>query len=297
MTKNIFEGTGVALVTPFRKDSSIDFKSLEKIVNHVIEKGVDYLVVLGTTAETPALSEDEKRAIVDFIKEINRARVPFVLGMGGNNTSSLINSISNTDFSGVDGILSVAPYYNKPSQEGLYQHFRQVATASPVPVILYNVPGRTGSNISAKTCLRLAHDFKGQIVAVKEASGDIEQVMDILREKPETFTLLSGDDALAYSLIGLGGKGVISVIANAYPYEYSTMIRLALEGKNTEALGYQYQLIPVIKALFKEGNPAGVKGFMSMQGLLDNNLRLPLIPASKELMKEIQAILEVPVKL
>ncbi len=297
MVKNIFEGTGVALVTPFRKDSSIDFKSLEKIVNHVIEKGVNYLVVLGTTAETPSLSEDEKRAIVDFVKEINSGRVPFLLGMGGNNTSSLINSISNTDFTGVDGILSVAPYYNKPSQEGIYQHFRNVATASPVPVILYNVPGRTGSNITAQTCLRLAHNFKGQIVAVKEASGDLEQVMDILREKPEGFSVLSGDDALAYSLVGLGGKGVISVIANAYPGEYSTMIRLALEGKNPEALSYQYQLIPVIKALFREGNPAGVKGFMSLQGLLENNLRLPLVPASKELMKEIQGILEIPVKL
>ena len=292
MLNSKFTGTGVALVTPFRNDGSIDFKSLEQHVNRVIEEGVNYLVALGTTAETPVLTKDEKATIVAFIKEINDERVPLVVGLGGNNTSALIDSIGNMDFKGIDAILSVAPYYNKPSQEGIYLHFKEIAVTSPVPVILYNVPGRTSSNINADTTVRLAENFKNQIIAIKEASGDFSQIMKIIKNKPKDFLVLSGEDALSFPMITLGGKGVISVIANAYPSEYSEMIKLALDHKIEEARELHYKLLPVIDAMFAEGNPAGVKAFLNARKYMDNNLRLPLIPASNSLMKEIQEIVK-----
>ncbi|HYW96932.1 MAG TPA: 4-hydroxy-tetrahydrodipicolinate synthase [Bacteroidales bacterium] len=288
MTKSIFKGTGVALATPFRNDGSIDFSALKKLVNHVIENGVDYLVVLGTTGETPVLSRDEKRALVDFVHEVNNGRCPVVMGIGGNDTTSVINSIRETDFQSIDAILSVAPYYNKPGQEGLYLHFRKIAEASPVPVILYNVPGRTGSNISADTTLRLAHDSSRQIIAVKEASGNFAQVTAILKDMPDSFMVISGDDAIALPLISLGASGVISVIANAYPGEFSKMIRLALGNNIEEAREIYYKLMPVFDMLFTEGNPAGLKAFLEVMGISQNHLRLPLVPVSDNLYEKIR---------
>lgn len=295
MTKSIFKGTGVALATPFRNDGSIDFNALKKLVNHVIEKGVDYLVVLGTTGETPVLSKDEKSALVDFVKEVNDGRCPVVMGMGGNNTASVINAIRETDFQGIDAILSVAPYYNKPGQEGLYLHFKKIAEASPVPVILYNVPGRTGSNISADTTLRLAHDFSKQIIAVKEASGNFSQVTAILKDMPDSFMVISGDDAIALPLISLGASGVISVIANAYPGEFAKMIRLALGNNIEEAREIYYKLMPVFDMLFTEGNPAGLKAFLEVMGISQNNLRLPLVPVSESLYEKIRSFVKAEV--
>ncbi len=289
MKKTIFKGTGVALATPFRNDGSVDFNALKKLVNHVTGNGVDYLVVLGTTGEAPVLSKDEKNAIVDFVKEVNDGKLPVVLGMGGNSTSAVLNSIMETDFTGIDAILSVAPYYNKPGQEGMYQHFRSIAEASPVPVILYNVPGRTGSNISAETVVRLANKFKNQIIGVKEASGNLQQVMGIIKDKPEKFLVISGDDAITLPLIALGASGVISVIANAYPGEFSTLVRMALANKAEEARKLQYALMPVFDMLFAEGNPAGLKAFLEQMGLAQNNLRLPLVPVSKGLYEKIKA--------
>ncbi len=288
MTKPIFKGTGVALATPFRNDGSIDFNALKKLVNYVTEKGVDYLVVLGTTGETPVLSPDEKNAIVDMVKEVNDGRLPVVMGIGGNSTSAVKTCIMETDFTGIDAILSVAPYYNKPGQEGMYQHFKSIAEASPVPVILYNVPGRTGSNISAETTLRLASKFRNQIVAIKEASGNLQQVMAIIKDKPEKFLVLSGDDASALPLISMGASGVISVIANAYPGEFSRLVALALEDKFTEARKIHYSLLPVYDMLFAEGNPSGLKAFLDVMGIAQNNLRLPLTTVSKGLYEKIR---------
>ncbi len=288
MTQSIFKGTGVALATPFRNDGSIDFNALEKLVSHVIKNGVNYLVVLGTTGETPVLSTDEKNAVVDFIRELNDGKLPVVVGIGGNSTSSVVNTIMETDCTGIDAILSVAPYYNKPGQEGLYRHFKSIAEASPRPVILYNVPGRTGSNISSATTLRLAKDFSGQIVAVKEASGNLQQVMAILKDKPGDFALISGDDALTFPLTTLGGSGAISVIANAFPSHFSRMVSNALEGNLDEARKLHYELFPAYNMLFEEGNPAGVKAFLEVMGIVKNNLRLPLTPVSKELYEKIK---------
>jgi 4-hydroxy-tetrahydrodipicolinate synthase len=292
MPEKKIKGTGVAIVTPFRKDGSVDFKSLEKLVNFLISKGVDYLVVLGTTGETPVLSKDEKQAIVNQVIEVNNKRVPIIQGLGGNNTLELLNALQNCNFEGVDALLSVTPYYNKPGQEGLYQHYKLIAQASPLPVILYNVPGRTGTNLSAETTLRLAKDFGKQLVAVKEASGNIPQIMNILKDKPQTFQLISGDDALTFPIISLGGSGVISVAANAFPGEFSTMVRLMLDEKNAEARKIHYKMLPIIELLFAEGSPTGVKAFLDVMGIVPNYLRLPLIPASKELYKKIELSLK-----
>jgi 4-hydroxy-tetrahydrodipicolinate synthase len=288
MSKPRITGTGVALATPFRSDGSIDFKSLSKLVNHVIEGGVEYLVVLGTTGETPVLSKDEKLAVVDFVLECNNGRVPVVLGIGGNHTSAVLDSLKSTKTDGIEAILSVSPYYNKPNQEGIFQHFRSVAETSPLPVVIYNVPGRTGSNIAAETCLRLARDFRGQIIGVKEASGNIPQVMAILKDKPVDFHVISGDDALTFPIISLGGSGVISVVANAYAREFSDMVRYALSGNYAEARKLHYKLLPMIDAMFAEGSPAGLKAFLNAMGIIPNNLRLPLVPVSKELGKKIE---------
>ena len=285
-----FSGTGVAIITPFNSDLSIDYKSLEKQIEHLISNNINYLVVLGTTGESVTQSESEKDELVRFIKEKVNKRVPIVLGMGSNNTQALVEKIKKTDFSGIDAILSVAPYYNKPTQEGLYQHFKAISEASPLPIILYNVPGRTSSNLSAKTTLRLAHDFKN-IVAVKEASGDFSQVMYILKDKPEYFAVISGEDALTLPLISAGVSGVISVVANALPKEFSEMVQLALNDNFTEAKKIHYKLLEFIDTLFVEGNPAGVKEALSIKGITKNHLRLPLVPVSKETHQKLKDLL------
>ncbi len=292
MSDKKFIGTGVAIVTPFRKDGSVDFKSLEKLVNFLINKGVDYLVVLGTTGETPVLTKDEKQAIVNQVIEVTNKRVPLVQGLGGNNTMEIASALQSSVFEGIDAILSVTPYYNKPGQEGLYQHYKALALVSPLPLILYNVPGRTGTNLSAETALRLAKEFTRQIIGVKEASANLPQVMNIIKDKPSTFKLISGDDAITFPLIGLGGSGVISVVANAFPAEFSSMVRLMLDGKTSEARKIHYKMLPVIDLVFAEGNPTGVKAFLDVLGIVPNYLRLPLIPASKELYKKVELSLK-----
>ena len=289
MAEKKITGTGVAIVTPFRKDGSVNFKSLEKLVNFLITNGVDYLVVLGTTGETPVLTKDEKQAIVNQVIEVNNKRVPIIQGLGGNNTLEMVNSLKNCSFEGIDALLSVTPYYNKPGQEGLYQHYKAIVQASPLPVILYNVPGRTGTNLSAETTLRLAVEFPRQIVAVKEASSNLPQIMNILKDKPASFQLVSGDDALTFPLISLGGSGVISVVANAFPAEFSSMVRLMLEGKTNEARKIHYKMLPIIDLVFAEGSPTGIKAFLDVMGIAPNYLRLPLVPASKDLYRKIES--------
>ncbi|MGC9344928.1 MAG: 4-hydroxy-tetrahydrodipicolinate synthase [Bacteroidales bacterium] len=290
MNGSIFTGTGVALVTPFDTHGELDLPSLKNTVKHVLKGKVDYLVALGTTAETSTLSDDEKNIVVKTILETAGGKVPVVMGVGGNNTEALVKKIQTTDFTGIDAILSVAPWYNKPTQDGIYLHFAKVAEASPVPVILYNVPGRTSSNISARTCIRLAYDFEGKIAGVKEASGNFSQIMEIIANKPDVFHVISGEDALTYPMITLGGSGVISVIANAYPEEYSSMVRYALSGELEQARKIHYPLLPLIDAMFEEGNPAGVKAFMKLKGILDDNLRLPLVKVSSHLREKIHVL-------
>ena len=282
-----FKGTGVAIVTPFKNDSSIDFSALGRVVNHVIKGGLNYIVVLGTTGESVTITKDEKKALVCFMKESIDNRVPLVVGIGGNNTQEVVNQIRNTDLTNVDGILSVAPYYNKPNQHGLYLHFKAIATSSPVPVILYNVPGRTCSDISAETCLKLAHDFEN-IVAVKEASGDMEKVMKIVKGKPENFSVISGNDMDTLPIVALGGSGVISVLANAFPAHCSEMVTHSLKLNFKAAREIQFRFLEMIELLFADGNPAGVKAMLSIMNLCQNNLRLPLVPVSKPIYTRIQ---------
>jgi 4-hydroxy-tetrahydrodipicolinate synthase len=290
MSKN-FTGTGVAVVTPFKTDTSIDFKALERVVSHIINGGVDYLVVLGTTSEAVTLSPEEKEAVVSYVKEINNGRLPIVLGMGGNNTHQVENDIRSTDFEGIDGILSVAPYYNKPGQKGIYQHFKAISSASPVPVMLYNVPGRTSSNISADTCLKLAWDFDN-IVAVKEASGDLTQVMNIVSRAPAGFQVISGDDLLTLPMIALGCTGVVSVLANAFPKEWSEMTDLALKSKNRQAADIHYKYLEMIGLLFEDGNPAGIKSVLNCLNLCQNTVRLPLTPVSRNTSTRISTLIQ-----
>jgi 4-hydroxy-tetrahydrodipicolinate synthase len=275
-----FKGTGVALITPFRNDDSVDFKALSKLVEYQLTNGVDYIVVLGTTGESVTLTNDEKHAIIEAVIEAVDKRVPIVVGIGGNNTQEIINKIKSCDFSDIDGILSVSPYYNKPSQTGIFEHYKAIASSSPLPVIIYNVPGRTASNITAETTLKLANEFKN-IVAVKEASGNLVQIMDIINNKPKDFMVISGDDAWAYSIVCLGGNGVISVIANAFPKEFSEMINLALDKKIQQSRVIHYQLIDIINSLFADGSPAGVKAALSIKKLANNHLRLPLVPVNQ----------------
>lgn len=286
-----FNGTGVALITPFRKDKSIDFAALGKLVEHVISNKCDYLVMMGTTSENPTLQKDEKSAVINHIIETAGNRVPIVVGIGGNNTQAIVDTINETDFSNIDGILSVAPYYNKPLQEGIYQHFREIARVAPVPVILYNVPGRTSSNILAETTLRLANEFSN-IVAVKEASGNMSQIMQIVKNKPTHFSVLSGDDAITLPLISIGVSGVISVVANAYPFEFSEMVRLARANKFDEAYVYHYKLLDFIENLFVEGNPGGIKAALKELKICDNFLRLPLIPVSEKTQKKLISLMQ-----
>ncbi|PKQ63881.1 4-hydroxy-tetrahydrodipicolinate synthase [Labilibaculum filiforme] len=280
MTINKFRGTGVALVTPFKKNGRVDYNALSKIVDFQIENGVNYLVVMGTTAEVATLSDDEKLSVINHIIEVNAKRVPLVVGFGGNCTQTIVQQIEDfSEFDEIDAILSVAPYYNKPNQKGLFLHYKAIANVSPVPVILYNVPGRTGVNINAETCLKLASKIEN-IIGIKEASGNMEQIMSILKDKPNDFLVISGDDSITYPLISLGACGVISVLGNAFPKEWSSMVKLALEGKNEEALAIHYKLFDVIKNIFTEGNPAGIKAILNSKNLCENHLRLPLTPIS-----------------
>jgi len=281
MSQKSFNGTGVAIVTPFRNDSSIDFKSLEKILEHIISGGVDYVVVLGTTGESVTLSKDEKKAVINYVIDTVDKRIPVVVGIGGNNTQEILNTISATEYDNVDAILSVSPYYNKPSQQGIYLHFKAIATASPVPVIIYNVPGRTGSNITAETTLKLAGEFNN-IAAVKEASGNFAQIMQIIKYKPKNFQVISGDDAITLPMIAVGASGVISVVANAFPKEFSAMVNFALKGDLAKANALHYKLLDIINALFEEGSPSGVKAVLEILKFARNNVRLPLAPVSEK---------------
>lgn len=287
--KNPFIGTGVALITPFRKQETIDFSKLEPLINNIISNGVDYIVALGTTSEAATMTETERRALQDFIIETVGGRVPIMLGLGGNNTLAVRDTIANTNFDGVSGILSVAPYYNKPNQRGLAQHFKQIAEASPVPVIIYNVPGRTGVNIQAETTLQLAAECPN-IIGIKEASGNISQVMQILRNKPEKFMVISGDDSLTYPMMNMGASGVISVLANALPKEMSSMVKYALKGDVKKALPLHFRMLPLMNAIFDEGNPTGIKALMEIQGQIGNTLRMPLVKSSKQLYNKISAL-------
>lgn len=289
--QNKLRGMGVALVTPFKQDGDIDFDALKRLVEYQITNGTDYLVVLGTTAETPTLTEEEKEAVIQTVVSTVHGRVPLVLGMGGNNTQSLVNKIRTSDFNGIDALLSVTPYYNKPSQEGLYRHYEAIAKASKLPIILYNVPGRTGVNMLPETTLRLAHDFSN-IVAIKEASGNFTQIDDIIKNKPERFSVISGDDGITYPLLTLGAVGVISVIGNAFPYEFSRMVRLALNGDYQHALLIHHQFTELIKLLFVEGNPAGVKSMLAAMGFIENRLRLPLVPTTITTYEKIRRVLD-----
>jgi len=286
-----FKGTGVAIVTPFKNDSSIDFAALGRVINHVITGGVNYIVALGTTGESVTLTKDEKQAIIAYVIETIDNRVPLVVGIGGNNTQEVINSIRHSDLKGVDGILSVAPYYNKPTQKGLFQHFKAIATCSPVPVILYNVPGRTCSNISSDTCLELAHECEN-IIGVKEASGDISQIMRIIKGKPENFALISGDDMMTIPVIALGGLGVISVLANAFPTQCSEIVSYSMKGNFKSAREMQFKMLEIIDLLFIEGNPSGVKAMLNIMNICQNSLRLPLVPVNRTTYIRIQKAIE-----
>jgi len=274
---NKLMGMGVALVTPFKSDYSVDYDALEKLVEFQIEGGVDYFVVLGTTGETPTLSEEEKREVIKTVLRVNNGRKPIVLGIGGNNTMGVVEQIRNTDFEGIDAILSVAPYYNKPSQAGIYQHYKAIAESTEMPIILYNVPGRTGVNIAADTTIRLSKDFSN-IVAIKEASGNFRQIDEIIKNKRQDFMVISGDDGITFPLIALGAVGVISVVGNAFPKEFGKMVRLALQGDLSGARDIHYRFVEMIEVLFADGNPAGVKSVLSYMGKIENILRLPLVP-------------------
>jgi len=290
MTKQMFHGTGIAIVTPFTKEGAVDYTALDKLVEYQISNGIDYLVILGTTAEAATLSKEEKRKVIDQILKTNKKRVDLVVGFGGNNTAEVVAQIKEFErFDEFNGILSVSPYYNKPSQEGIFQHYKCISEASPVPVIIYNVPGRTGSNIAASTTLRIANELEN-VIAIKEASGDLVQIMEIIKSKPDDFIVISGDDALTYPMIQLGASGVISVIGNAYPKEWSDMVNYSLEGKNKEALELHYRLLDSVHAIFEEGNPSGVKAILEMKNIISNNLRLPLCKVSKELYEKLSKL-------
>lgn len=290
MINNKLRGMGVALITPFKTDESIDFEALSRLVEFQIKNGTDYLVVCGTTAETPTLTESEKDKITRFVVECVGGRLPIVLGVGGNSTKAVVDKLTSIDLNGIEAILSVTPYYNKPSQEGLYQHYAAIAKASPLPVILYNVPGRTGVNMLPATTLRLAGEFSN-ICAIKEASGNFSQIDDIIKNKPADFMVISGDDGITFPLITLGAVGVISVIGNAFPREFSRMVRLALEGDYSSARTIHYRFTELIELLFVEGNPAGVKSMLALMGFIENKLRLPLVPNTIKTYEKIKIVL------
>ncbi len=287
--KDPFVGTGVALITPFRKQETIDFSKLEQLIDYVINSGVDYIVALGTTSEAATMTESERTALLQFIVESVNNRVPIMLGMGGNNTRAVTDVISQTNFDGIGAILSVTPYYNKPQQRGLVEHFKSIADASPVPVVLYNVPGRTSCNLAAETTLQLAEE-NSNIIGIKEASGNMQQIMEILRCKPAGFKVISGDDALTLPMIAMGASGVISVIANARPKEMSDMVHYALKGDMKKALPIHYNMLPLMHAIFEEGNPGGIKALLEIEGRIMNQLRLPLTKVSKVLYNKLKEL-------
>ena len=284
------KGTGVALVTPFNEDKSVDYKGLENLLNHVIDGGIDYLVLMGTTGESVTLSKGEKVAVVDFCKKINNSRVPVVLGIGGNNTMQVVEDIISANLDGIDAILSVSPPYNKPSQEGIYQHYKMISGNCPLPIIVYNVPGRTASNISAETTVRMANDFEN-IVAVKEASGDMDQIMKIIKNKPSNFVVLSGDDGLTLPMIHLGAEGVISVIGQSHPKEYSDMVSFGLSGNQEIANQLHNKLYDFYVPLYAEGNPVGVKACLELLGICKSHVRLPLVEASDVIKNELKILM------
>lgn len=290
MQKN-FQGTGVAIVTPFFQNGSIDYDSLSKLLDHIISNGVDFIVALGTTSEAVTLTSDEKNEVMAFVKKTVNRRIPIVMGMGGNNTAAVVEDIKSTNFEGIGGILSVAPYYNKPNQRGIFQHFSQIAEVSPVPIILYNVPGRTSSNIQAATVLELAKK-QANIVAIKEASGDLMQVMQIIKDKPNDFNVLSGDDALTFPMMALGAKGVISVVANAFPAEFSKMVNLTFGGDYKKAREIHFAILEIIDQLFADGNPAGIKAALSILEICDNNLRLPMVSVTDQHFSELESLIQ-----
>lgn len=281
-----FVGTGVALVTPLNEDKSVDFEGLERLVNFQIANGINYLVVLGTTGEPATLAKAEKEAVKNKIIEINKGRLPLVLGIGGNNTAAVIEEIQNTDVSNFDAILSVSPYYNKPTQEGIYQHFKAIAMSTDKDIIVYNVPGRTSSNMLPETTVRLANDFKN-IIAVKEAAGDLVQAMKIIQHKPQDFLVISGDDMITLPMVLAGGAGVISVIGQGLPKDFAKMVQLGLEGNNKEAYDLHYKIADSIDMIFAEGNPAGIKSMLKEISICKDEVRLPLLKSSAELQKEI----------
>lgn len=286
-----FIGTGVALVTPFNEDKTIDFNGLERLVNAQIENGVNYLVVLGTTGEPATLTKEEREAVKNKIIETNKGRLPLVLGIGGNNTYAVVEEIKNTDLSSFDGILSVSPYYNKPTQEGIYQHFKAIAEATDKPIILYNVPGRTASNMSPEVVIRLANDFEN-VVGLKEAKGDMVQAMRIIQNTPDDFLVISGDDMIALPMVLAGGAGVISVLGQGLPKEFSSVISLGLAGKVKEAYELHYKLMDSIDLIFAEGNPAGIKAMLHKLGVCLDEVRLPLVKASEELQTQISDFID-----
>lgn len=291
MARNIFKGLGVALITPFTSDGSVDFKSLTCLVEHLIDNGADFLCILATTSEAPCLSAYEKEEVKKHVIDINRGRLPILMGCGGNNTKAVVDELKNSDWRGIDGVLSVCPYYNKPSQEGLYQHFKAIAEASPLPVVLYNVPGRTGVNLKADTTVRLANDCEN-IIAIKEASGSLEQVDEIIKNKPARFDVISGDDALTFSMVASGAAGSISVIGNALPKEVSRMIRLEFKGEYEGARTIHHRFTELYSLLFIDGNPAGVKALLHEMGFIENVLRLPLVPTRITTLQKMTEILK-----
>ena len=294
MAYNIFKGLGIALITPFQEDGSVDYKSLIRLVEYQLKNGADFFCILATTGETPTLTKEEKQKIKDLVVDLVGGRVPILMGCGGYNTAAVVEELKTGDFRGVDGILSVCPYYNKPSQEGLYQHFKTIAAATKLPVVLYNVPGRTGVNMKAETTVRLAQDCPN-IVAIKEASGNLEQVDEIIKNKPRNFDVISGDDSLTFPMVSCGAVGVISVIGNALPREFSKMIRLQMKGEYDSARKIHHRFIDLFALLFVDGNPAGVKAMLHEMGFIENILRLPLVPTRistlqrmSEIMKELK---------
>lgn len=291
MSQNIFKGLGIALITPFNASGAVDYVVLKQLVEYQLRNGADFFCILATTGETPTLTDDEKQRIKELVVEVVAGRVPILMGCGGNNTAAIVEELHTRDFSGIDGILSVCPYYNKPSQEGLYQHFKTIANATDMKVVLYNVPGRTGVNMKAETTVRLARDCKN-IVAVKEASGNLEQVDEIIKNKPDTFDVISGDDALTFPMIACGAVGVISVIGNALPKEFSRMLRLEQNGEFEPARKIHHMFTDLFNLLFVDGNPAGVKAMLHEMGMIENVLRLPLVPTRLTTMQKISECLK-----
>ena len=288
---NIFKGLGIALITPFNEKMEVDYKALGRLIERQVKEDTDFLCILATTAETPCLSAEEKKDVRRFIIETVAGRVPLLLGCGGNHTSKVVDDILSDDFTGIDGLLSVCPYYNKPSQEGLYQHFRAIAAATRLPIVLYNVPGRTGVNMTAETTLRLANDCDN-IVGIKEASGRLDQIEKICKERPAGFGVLSGDDGITADVIRMGGEGVISVLGNSLTKEFGDMVHLAMSGDSDKAAEMQKSFTEICRLLFVDGNPAGIKAMLTIQGRIKNQLRLPLVPATTDTFEAIQALMD-----